>query len=122
VQQAQSNVTAVPVECDQHSFLSPYTNWVVFNDTLPKDKQGQADLLMKYQQMSIVSRAWMMAQIGIENPEEMLEQIQTETAANAPQTPPSAGGGEVVPPSSGKPESAEGGGPGSESASTSEGA
>lgn len=77
VQRAQ-RIFAIPTECDQHTFLNPYTNWVTFNETMPKDKQKQAELLRSYLDMKVVSRAWVMSQIGIENPDELYEQIQKE--------------------------------------------
>lgn len=78
--QSARHVFAVPQECDEHNFLSPYMNYVTFNDTLPKDKQGQATLLQLYLTMGIVSKLWAMQQIGIENPEAMAEQIRQETS------------------------------------------
>lgn len=80
VQQEQTSVKAIPQECQEHSFLNPFTNYVSFNDTLPKDKQGQANLLQIYQTLGIVSKLWMMQQIGIENPEDMMAQIRAENA------------------------------------------
>jgi hypothetical protein len=71
-------IKAVPVECDQHSFLSPYTNYVSFNDTLPKDRAALANLLTQYDALKIVSKEWMMSQIGVENIPDMIKQIEQE--------------------------------------------
>lgn len=78
VQRAQKAVFAIPVDCDQHTFLNPFTNYVTFNETMPKDKQKQAELMRAYRDMKVVSRAWIMSQIGIENIDEVYEQIQKE--------------------------------------------
>lgn len=126
VQVARSNITAIPTDCRQHTFLSPYTNWVTFNDTLPKDKAGQAQLLLQYQALGVVSKAWMMAQIGIENVDEMTEQIRQEGASSQqsspggpPPSPPQSSGGGGSPADT---QGAEISGPGSEPASASQGA
>ena len=45
---------------------------------MPKDRQKQAELLRSYRDMKVISRAYVMAEIGVENPDEMYEQIQKE--------------------------------------------
>lgn len=77
VQSAQP-IFAIPIDCDQHTYLNPFTNFVTFNETMPKDKQKQAELFRTYKELGIVSRAYMMAQVGVDNPDEMYEQIQKE--------------------------------------------
>lgn len=78
VQKARNGVRAVPIECDEHSFLSPYTNYVSFNDTLPKDRAAQANLFTQYDALQIVSKEWMMSQIGVENIPAMQKAIREE--------------------------------------------
>lgn len=80
--QAERKVTVIPLECNEHSYLNPYTNWVTFNETLPKDKKAQADLFTLYNQLAIVSRRWMMEQIGVEDIDTMQLEIRQEKAAD----------------------------------------
>lgn len=84
VQKKRTNVFAIPVECDQHSYLNPFTNYVKFNETLPKDVQKQAELFRIYADLEIMSQAAMMREIGVENVEETQDEIMRERQNQAP--------------------------------------
>jgi hypothetical protein len=78
VQYPRQGIVAIPIDCDSHSYLNPYTTYVMFNDTFPKDKTEQANLLNLYLTMKVVSRAYVMQQIGIENVQEMLDAVNAD--------------------------------------------
>ena len=78
VQEARTKVTAIPLNCDAHSFLNPFSSDVLFNDTFPKDKKEQMDLLAMQLNLKLVSRAYVLTQIGIENIQEMLQAVERE--------------------------------------------
>lgn len=78
IQEARTNVTAIPTNCDAHSFLNPFETIVLFNDTFPKDKKEQMDLLALQLNLKLVTRAYVLTQIGIENINEMLQGVEQE--------------------------------------------
>lgn len=72
-------VTVVPTRCERHEYLNPYATEVCFNDTVPKDKQIQAELLEKYQRNRWVSKQWCRRQLDdVEDPEAMEVEIEEE--------------------------------------------
>jgi hypothetical protein len=85
VQQQRDNLAGIPIECDAHSYLNPYTTFVVFNNTFPKDKLEEANLLNLYLQAKLISRAYAMSQIGIENIQEMMEAVDADTEKDTQQ-------------------------------------
>jgi hypothetical protein len=78
IQEEQDDVFAIPMNCDAHSFLNPFTTEVLFNDTFPKDKKEQMDLFAMQLNLKLVSRAYVMTQIGIEQVDEMLKAVEQE--------------------------------------------
>jgi hypothetical protein len=78
IQYEQRGVTAIPIDCNAHSYLNPFATEVLFNDTFPKDKKEQMDLLTGYLTAKVISRAYFMQQIGIENIDEMLKAVDKD--------------------------------------------
>lgn len=78
IQKQQMGVTAIPLNCDAHDYLNPFTTEVLFNDTFPKDKKEQMDLFAIQLNLKLVSRAYILTQIGIENVDEMLQAVERE--------------------------------------------
>jgi hypothetical protein len=78
IQEARTNVVAIPLNCDAHDFLNPFTSEVLFNDTFPKDKKEQMDLFGQQLNLKLVSRAYVMTQIGVEAVDEMLQAVDNE--------------------------------------------
>jgi len=74
-------VDVVPTGCERSEYLNPYFNTVLFNDTVPKDKQLVADLMEKYQKNGWVSKRWIRKQITeVEDPEAMEKEIEDEAS------------------------------------------
>lgn len=88
----------VPTGCERHEYLNPYENEVILNDTVPKDKQIQADLYEKYQNNGWVSKRWVRKNLDeIEDPDQLETEIEDEQAdaredPSEPEMPPGAGG------------------------------
>jgi hypothetical protein len=78
IQLEQVGVTAIPMNCDAHDYLNPFTSEVLFNDTFPKDKKEQMDLFAIQINLKLVSRAYVLTQIGVENVNEMLQAVEQE--------------------------------------------
>lgn len=78
IQAERAGVMAFPLKCDAHDFLNPFTTEVLFNDTFPKDKKEQMDLLAVQLNLKLISRAYAMTQIGIEGIDEMLQAVESE--------------------------------------------
>lgn len=78
IQQEQPGLVAIPLNCDAHSYLNPFTTEVMFNDTFPKDRKEQMDLFAMQLNLKLVSRAYVLGQIGIENVSEMQQAVEQE--------------------------------------------
>jgi hypothetical protein len=78
IQKEQVGVTAIPLNCDAHAYLNPFTSEVLFNDTFPKDKKEQMDLFAIQLNLKLVSRAYVLTQIGVENVNEMQQAVEQE--------------------------------------------
>lgn len=78
IQFERTGVMAVPMTCDSHSYLNPFTSEVIFNDTFPKDKKEQMDLLAQMLTLKLVTRAYAMQQVGVERIDDMLKAVEAE--------------------------------------------
>lgn len=78
IQFERKGITAIPIDCDSHSYLNPFTSYVIFNDTFPKDKKEQMDLLAQMLALKLITRAYAMAQVGVENIDDMLKAVEAE--------------------------------------------
>ncbi len=81
IPQEKEVITVVPMECTRHEYCNPYATTVTLNDTVPKDKQLQANLFQVYQTNGWVSKSWVRRQLPeIDNVEKIEEEIEEERA------------------------------------------